>query len=83
MKLRKILLFFATIFVGAFLLNMIGFDEIYAYVEQEFLVLLYLIIPEELDRNVNDIVEVHDQVKVLYKDGNGNIKDFQLVGRLS
>lgn len=83
MKLRKILLFFATIFVGAFLLNMIGFDEIYAYVEQEFLVLLYLIIPEKLDRNVNDIVEVHDQVKVLYKDSNGNIKDFQLVGRLS
>jgi len=78
--LKKISLYLAPIFVGAFLLNMIDFDENYEHAEYEFLVLIAVINPEELDSNYYDIIDLDERVKIVNRDSNGNIKDFQLIG---
>jgi len=77
--LKKILLYLAPIFVGGFLLNMVSFDENYEQIEHEFLVLINPIDSKE-PGNYYDIIEVHDRVKIVDRDSNGNIRDLHLDG---
>jgi len=83
-KLRIILLFFVTTVVttvvGAVFLIEIDFEDSYSMIKQEFLVLITAIIPQELDRNPEDVMVFHEHVKLINRDSNGIVKDFHLVG---